>query len=289
MEIIDAHHHLWDLKAVHYPWLAARGERRFFGDPTAIQRDYRLPDFLADHGPAAVASVHVQVGAADPLAETAWVAGHAAAHGWPMAIVAHADLASPDLADQLDRLDLAAGGRLRGIRQIVARHPSEDGPNPGALLEDRGFRRGLALLADRSLRFDLQLTAPLLARAAALLAGLPRLRVALCHCGSPWDASPEAMAGWRDGLAAMAALPNVAAKLSGLGMLRPDGAIRPLVDGMLAAFPPDRLMWGSNVPVDALHRPWGALLAEARALVPAQAQAAIFGGTARCFYGFNRL
>ena len=37
---IDAHHHLWDLEAVHYPWLMARGVERFFGDPTLIQRDY---------------------------------------------------------------------------------------------------------------------------------------------------------------------------------------------------------------------------------------------------------
>ena len=26
---IDSHHHLWDLKAVHYPWLMAKGEVRF--------------------------------------------------------------------------------------------------------------------------------------------------------------------------------------------------------------------------------------------------------------------
>ena len=31
--MIDAHHHLWDLSAVHYPWLAAKGATRFFGDP----------------------------------------------------------------------------------------------------------------------------------------------------------------------------------------------------------------------------------------------------------------
>ena len=35
---LDAHHHLWDLSAVSYPWLEARGVRRFFGDPTPIQR-----------------------------------------------------------------------------------------------------------------------------------------------------------------------------------------------------------------------------------------------------------
>jgi predicted TIM-barrel fold metal-dependent hydrolase len=36
---IDAHHHLWDLQKVHYPWLMEKGAPRFFGDPAAIQRD----------------------------------------------------------------------------------------------------------------------------------------------------------------------------------------------------------------------------------------------------------
>lgn len=42
---IDAHHHLWDLKAVHYPWLMEAGAVRFFGDPTPIQRDFLLDEF----------------------------------------------------------------------------------------------------------------------------------------------------------------------------------------------------------------------------------------------------
>ena len=49
---IDAHHHLWDLGAVDYPWLMARGVRRFFGDPAPIQRDYLLDEFRRD-GPTA--------------------------------------------------------------------------------------------------------------------------------------------------------------------------------------------------------------------------------------------
>ena len=40
--MIDAHHHLWDLEAVSYPWLMANGVKRFFGDPTPIQRNYLI-------------------------------------------------------------------------------------------------------------------------------------------------------------------------------------------------------------------------------------------------------
>jgi hypothetical protein len=44
--MIDAHH-LWDLNVVHYPWLMATDEKRFFGDPTSIQPAPRpLPNAL---------------------------------------------------------------------------------------------------------------------------------------------------------------------------------------------------------------------------------------------------
>ncbi|QMW23071.1 amidohydrolase family protein [Sandaracinobacteroides saxicola] len=287
--IVDGHHHFWHLNEVHYPWLAAAGTPRFFGDPDPIRRDYGVPEFRADHAHVDVrASVHIQVGAADAFAETAWVARHAAAQGWPVGIVAAADLTAATLADDLARHAALADGRLRGVRQIVARHPSEDGPGAGALLRDPAFARGLETLAAAGLRFDLQLTGELLAEAAAVFGAVPALRVALCHAGSPWDASEGGMARWREGLHAFAALPGAVVKLSGLGMLRRDGAgVGAIADGLLAAFGTARMIWGSNCPVDALHRPWQALYAEARALVPAAGREAVFGGNAAAFYDLD--
>ena len=64
--MIDAHHHLWDLSAVHYPWLMARGVERFFGDPTPIQRNYLIDEFRSEASVQGIAaSVHIQVGAED--------------------------------------------------------------------------------------------------------------------------------------------------------------------------------------------------------------------------------
>jgi predicted TIM-barrel fold metal-dependent hydrolase len=287
MAIIDAHHHLWDLSAVDYPWLGA-ARPRFFGDPAPIACLHDLPRFRASHGDERVAaSVHVQVGASDALAETRWLADAAEEAGWPMAIVAAANLTAPDLPEQLDRLAMAARGRLRGVRQIVARHPVEDGAAGGALLADPAFARGLAELAERGLSFDLQLTAPLLPRATQLFAQQPQLRLALCHAGSPWDADAMAMRRWAGDLAALASdVPAAVVKLSGLGMLRRDGAgVTAIAEGVLAAFGPARTLWGSNWPVDCLHRPcWRALLDEATALVPAPDRQAVFGDNAARFY-----
>ena len=68
LPIIDAHHHLWDLSVCHYPWLMARGKKRFFGDPTPIQKNYLPQDLRQDAlGFDIVNSVHIQVGVAEVM------------------------------------------------------------------------------------------------------------------------------------------------------------------------------------------------------------------------------
>ena len=86
--IVDAHHHLWALDAVDYPWLRAKGELRFFGDPTPIQVDYTPDRFRAEWvGLPIHASVHVQVGTA-PGAELDEKGVRAAAQ--PSGVIGHA-------------------------------------------------------------------------------------------------------------------------------------------------------------------------------------------------------
>ncbi len=260
--IVDAHHHLWDLRACRYPWLMARGVRRFFGDPTPIQRDYLVADLRADaDGLPLAKSVHVQVGAADEdvVAETRWlqrVADDPDSGGLPQAIVAFCDLGA---ANAIDVLDAHRQSRnLRGVRQIVGRSDDEDAlTGSGALLESRQFAANLRLLAERDLSFDLQLVPAQALRAARLIGHMPGLRVAVCHCGSPWDRSPEGLAAWRDGLRALAALPGVHCKLSGFGMFDPhwsEASIGPLIDDCVRIFGVQRCMFGSNFPVEKLAR-----------------------------------
>jgi predicted TIM-barrel fold metal-dependent hydrolase len=231
----------------------------------------------------------VQVGAAagSELAETRWLDEQSGRTGFPSAIVAFADLASPDIEAAL-AAQVAASSRLRGVRQIVSRHSAEDRPGEGAALLARPeFQSGLRQLARLGLSFDLQLTPPLLEQAAEQFGSVDELPVALCHAGSPWDQSPEGLRAWRKGLAAFAALPRSVAKLSGFGMFDPDwtqATLAPLVEGVLEAFGPTRTMWGSNFPVDKLYGGYAELLATVASLVPASAREDVFNRTARRFY-----
>lgn len=296
-KIVDAHHHLWDLSACRYPWLMEKGVVRFFGDPAPIQKNYLVRNLLEDASSFELTgSVHVQVGVAegDEVRETQWLESMADQHGLPSAIVAYCDLAADDASTVLDHH--AASSRLRGIRQIVGRSEEEDAlTGSGALLRNPRWRENLASLRDRELSFDLQLIPPQLPKVTEVLASLPGLKVALCHCGSPWDQSRKGLKSWRTGLQALARLPDVCCKISGLSMFDHDwklDAIRPIVESCIDIFGPTRCMFGSNFPVDKLHKRWDEIwfaYEEIAVQYSVDEQEQLFMGTAVSFYRLTAL
>ncbi|MGI8418124.1 MAG: hypothetical protein ACR2P2_18365 [Nakamurella sp.] len=84
-DIVDCHHHLWDL-ANHYPWLQeSAGELQVHGDDSSIRQSYLIGDYLANSRSLQLTkSVLIDAGAADPLAEARWLQGIAEEAGFPM-------------------------------------------------------------------------------------------------------------------------------------------------------------------------------------------------------------
>ncbi|MEM7440576.1 MAG: amidohydrolase family protein [Pseudomonadota bacterium] len=285
--MIDAHHHLWDLQAVHYPWLMDPAPR-FFGDPAPIRRNYLLPEFRADvetaggHG-----SVHIQVGAEDGLAEAKWVQEVCDANpDWQMRQVVFCDLTQPDLEIVFDQF--AKLPSVVGVRQIVGRSPEEDAATgTNDLLENPAFVDGLKRAADRGWSFDLQLIPELMPAMARVIDQVPGLRVALCHAGSPYDRTDAGLAKWATLLQQMSARENVVCKLSGLGMFDHGWtveAFRPIVTEVLGQFGAKRVMFGSNFPVCSLTSDYATLIGAMRTLVPDADHKDVFFQTAKGFY-----
>ncbi len=288
MSRIDAHHHLWDLSAVHYPWLMEQGAPRFFGDPTPIQRNYLLDEFRACGAPFGFsASVHIQVGAADGWEEAKWVQSVAEAYpDWPMAQVVFCDLTADDVADQLARF--ATLPSVRGVRQIIGRAPGEDAKTgTNGLLDNPRFLEGLKRLPDLGFSFDLQLLPELMQKTGDVLAQAPDTAVALCHAGSPHDRSDAGLATWAEALKSLSEQSQVVCKLSGLGMFdhgwTPAG-IAPIVHTCLTQFTGPRCMFGSNFPVDSLTSDYATLVKTYDQLLPGEVKQAVFHDTAHRFY-----
>jgi predicted TIM-barrel fold metal-dependent hydrolase len=260
MRIIDAHHHLWDLERHHYPWLANPAPHPA-GDLEPIRRSYRLADFLADARNQDLAkSVHLQAAMAEPVQETAWLQSLADAPGsggFPHAIVAFADLAEPAVEAVLERH--CRHPNVRGIRFMVNYIDGEPlycMTSRGDWLRDARWRRGYALLERYRLSFDLQVYWHQMADAAELAGAFPGIQVMLNHAGLPHRREPDYVESWRRGMRTLAEKPNLAAKISGLGMFDHDwtaDTIRPFVLDTIEIFGTGRCMFASNFPVDRLH------------------------------------
>lgn len=299
MKFIDSHHHLWDLEAqargLDYGWLRDIGSPKPFGDPTPIQRSYLAPEFRLDAGQGLLASVHVQCdpGLSDPVAETAFISAVQTEFGFPQAIVGFADLTKTDLTETLDRHQ--AYPLAVGIRQIVAREPSRPDISfrKDDLLADPSFQAGLAEVARRGLSFDLQLYPGQMQQAAELLARHPNMPVIIDHAGSPFDQTPEGLAVWEQGLEALAALPNTSIKLSGFGMYDRRWSLassQMLFLSILGIFGPQRIMLGSNYPVDKLMKTYAditAIWAGWLEMLPVDQQEAIAWRNAARVYKIN--
>ena len=260
-------------------------DREFIGDPSYAIKPYLPQDYAADAAPLQVAAiVHVEAGwlgknHAASVDETRWVASLPFGGSVPKlgAIVVHADPTEPDIGPVLDA-HLAASDLVRGVR-CIATHHADPGVKSWAeddhLLTSTAFMTGFAALAERRLTFDLWVYSHQLADAAALAKEYPETTFILDHYATPAGLfgprgkqtgrtagdRADILKRWHDDIAAVADLPNVVAKHSGLGMpilggslAQPRAALTdafgPLVTHTQDLFGPDRTLWASNFPMD---------------------------------------
>lgn len=278
---VDAHHHLWDLAARPQPWLDDAGMG-------PLRRDFRLDEVLAEAAAAGIDATIVVHTVAD-LTESEELLDLAAGQPAVAGVVGYVDLAAPDVGDQLDRLlERDSGWWLAGVRSLV-----QSEPDPAWLMRP-AVLRGLREVARRGLVFDLLVKPPQLAAAVGAVTEVGEGRFVLDHLGKP-EIATGGWEPWAASLTELAARGNVVAKLSGLvtearwDEWTPSG-LAPYVDHALAAFGPDRLMFGSDWPVCTLAAPYGRVVSVAEqltaALSPHERQA-IFGGTAVATYGLT--
>jgi len=259
LPILDAHHHVWDLGLKVHPWLTAAPLASFrYGDYTAIRRTYLPADYRRDTTRFnVVKTVYVEAewDSRDPIGETRWVHERATSEGLPHAMVAQAWLDRTDAAKVL--AEQAAFPLVRSVRhkpRSAARPQDASRGAPGSM-DCPKWREGFALLEKHGLHFDLQTYWWHLDAAAELAQDFPATTIILNHTGLPADRSKEGLAGWRRAMELLARQPNVAVKISGLGVpgRRWTAELQgPVVRDAIAIFGTERAMFASNYPVDSL-------------------------------------
>ena len=260
LPIVDAHQHFWDPTRNYHPWLCDEPMIPFrYGDYSAIRRPYLPPHYLADVGcHRVVKTVYVETewDPRDPVGESAYIHAVAAEYGYPNAVVAQAWLDCEDVAEVL-----AAQARFPLVRSVrhkprAASSPVEAHRGVPGGMDDCRWREGYALLERHGLHFDLQAPWWHMDAAAELARDFPRTQIIVNHAGLPADRRPEAVAAWRQAMERLAQEPNVAVKVSGLGLgqgvpWRVEDN-QPIVGELIAIFGVERCLFASNFPVDSV-------------------------------------
>lgn len=310
LEIVDAHHHLWDNVRLgnSFPYR----EKRY-------RMDGLLEDIISG-GHNVIATVYVQAGSyyrrdgpahMRSVGEVEYVQGVAAAadsgiYKNALGRVPRLGLGiqgSVDLKDSQCEEALNAMRRFRNFRGVRAGGPFND-----------AFRRGMALLQAHGLVFDrwhhprdAESWIAEISNLAALAREFPKVTIVMDHLGGAVGPkmSEEGIARWKEAISDIATCENVYCKCGGIQMKVngfgleareiPIGSeelcelVFPWYEHAIRSFTPERCMFESNFPVDkdcvSYRTLWNTLKRVAARLgLSAEEKRAIFKGTAMKVY-----
>ena len=277
---IDSHVHFWDRELLAYPWLDSLPRIATPHLPGTFQTE--------TNGAAPEKIVFLQcVGEiASWRAEVEWVELLARDEPRIAGIVATAPMdAGLDTLRILD--DLSSRSLVKGVR-----HNTQDEP--------LGFARSAAYVAGcraagaRGLSVDLCAYHSQLPDLVQLARACPNTRFILDHLGKP-GIRAGLIDPWRENISALAALPNVWGKLSGI-VTEADKEqcsseyLKPYVAHYLEAFGPDRVIFGSDWPVVKLastHGRWFLTALELTCHLSEDERDRVFYRNAAAFYRLN--
>lgn len=273
---VDSHQHFWRIADRQGHWPPAT--------LAPIHRDFGPDDLLPLLRRCGVdATVLVQ--SLPTVGDTDFMLDLATRHDFVRGVVGWVDMKSPDAASQI--ASLARHPKLKGLRPMLQDIDDD------RWIDDAALDPAIDAMLAHELSFDALVLPRQLSALSAFARRHPRLAIVIDHAAKP-DIGRRVWQPWQRDMAALAGLPNIYCKLSGLlaeaGRNAGIEALQPYVDHLFVCFGAPRLMWGSDWPVLRLTQDYAEWFVMAQRLcmvqpgVNADALTAVFGGNARRFY-----
>ena len=274
--IIDSHFHIWDTKALRYPWLDNR---------PALNRPFLFQDYVrAMEGLPLEGAVYVEVTSEDYVREVEWVTEQAEENPLIKGIVSWCALE--------DRQSIRAvlenmqhNPLIRGVRRMLKK-----APDPKLCLST-AFIEGIRLLPQYGLVYDMAILPAHLQDVYTMMRQCEDVKIVLEHSAEP-DIKGDGFETWARDLARISELPNAYCKLSGF-LTKADPktwkteTLRPYMEFVVEKFGFDRVMFGSDWPPVtqiASLRKWIDIIQEVYVGESSENMCKLFSGTAKGFF-----
>jgi L-fucono-1,5-lactonase len=241
---IDAHHHFWKYTTAEYGWIE--------DSMKVIRRDFLPADLEKEIRAAGIDGV-VSVQARQTLEENHFLLDLAHRNDFIRGVVGWAPLTEANVKAVLEQF--AAQPKAKAIRHTL----QGEADDRYMLRED--FNRGIALLKDFSLAYDILIYERHLPQTLQFVDRHPDQVFVLDHIAKP-RIKDGYLSPWQTNIVQLAHRPNVYCKISGMVTEADyknwtEEQLYPYVDTVVSAFGPKRVMFGSDWPVCLVACPYG--------------------------------
>jgi L-fuconolactonase len=270
--------HFWKYDPAEYGWID--------DSMSALRRDFLPKDAKADVEEAGFETV-IAVQARQTLEETRFLLELADQNPLIGGVVGWVDLQAEDARAQIERFKTHK--KLVGIRHIVQGEPDD------RFLLRPEFCRGVELLGEMGLAYDILVYPRHLPVAAEFAQQFPKQRFVLDHMAKP-DIRGGKIKDWERDIRKLAQQPHVLCKVSGLVTEADWKSWKPsqldrYLDVVFEAFGPQRIMLGSDWPVCLVAGEYEQVMnvfTDYIAELSNSEQQAVLGGNAQRFWKLPR-
>ncbi len=247
-----------------------------------LRRDFLIQDLMDVLEESDIEGV-VTVQARQSLAETQWLLELARHHDFIRGVVGWVALSDPKVDRDLEHF--CTNAKLKSVRHVL-----HDEPDDFYILRE-DFNRGIKLLKDFGLRYDLLIFERHLPQTIQFVDRHPNQIFILDHVAKP-KIKEGVISPWRENITELARRENVFCKLSGLvteagWQSWTEADLDPYLQVVLAAFGATRIMFGSDWPVMLLgssYKRWVGIVQRGISHLSEYEQERILGKTATEVY-----
>jgi len=256
MNILDTHHHLWDLSLRSYDWITELPEN----ESIKINRNFLINDLdvLADENNV-TGTICVQAHQSEE--EALWLLEIAKNSNLIKGVVCWVDLKNSNIGFSLDKYQ--SYDKFCGIRHVWHDEKNED------WIMDPKVIKGLKTLSERQINFDFLVRPNHLKYIFEVYEKIPKLNGVIDHIAKP-KIKENIFEPWAENISELSKIDSLNCKISGMveemNESQEISILKNYTDHVIESFGNDKVMYGSNWPVCLTKKSYSEVLEIAKSI-----------------------